>query len=97
MTNTVRRARRAKVASKLKLTCGPAENGIEIALASEGDGVSGGYDPNRDASFGFNVVKLLVGQLKATLTFQPVAAGLVARLIVPTGVDLAELHAAGEA
>jgi len=95
--NAVKLARRAKGGSRLELTCRLAESGIEIALASDGVGVSGSYDPDRDGSFGFSVVKLLAGQLKATLTIQPVAAGLVARLVVPTGVDLAELNTAGEA
>ncbi len=97
VTSAVKIARRANSASKLRLTCGPAARAIEIALAIDGVGVSGSYDPDRDGSFGYSVVKLLVGQLKATLTFQSVAAGIVARLVVPTGFELAELNAAGEA
>jgi two-component sensor histidine kinase len=97
VTNTVKFARRAGVGSKLKLTCGPAAGGIEIALASDGVGVSGSCDPDRDGGFSFSVMKLLVGQLKASLTFQSTAASLVARLVVPTGFDLAELNTAGEA
>jgi two-component sensor histidine kinase len=96
-TGAVKIARRANAGCKLKLTCGPAAGGIEIALASDGVGVSGSYDPDRDGSFGYSVVKLLVRQLKATLTFQSIGAGIVTRLAVPTGFDLAELNAAGEA
>lgn len=97
VAGAVKNARRARVAGKLKLTCGPAAGGLEIALASGGVGVSGSSDPDHDCSFGFSVVKLLVGQLKASLTFQPVVAGVIARLVVPTGFDLAELNTAGEA
>jgi len=97
VTNAVKSAREAGVGSKLKLTCGPADGGIEIALASDGAGPSEGYDPERDSGFGLSVVTLLVGQLKATLTFQTGVEGLMARLLVPIGLDLAELDAAGEA
>lgn len=97
VTSAVKIARRANAGCKLKLTCGPTAGGIEIALARDGVGVSGSYDPDRDGSFGYSVVKLLVRQLKATLTFQSIGAGIVARLAVPTGFDLAELNAAGEA
>ena len=97
VTGAVKFARRAGVGGKLELTCGAGEGGIAIALASRGDGLSGRYDPDQDSSFGLSVAKLLVAQLKATLTFQSDAEGLVTRLLVPTGPDLAELDAAGEA
>jgi two-component sensor histidine kinase len=97
VTSAVKTARAAGVGSKLRLTCGAAESGIEIVLASDVAGVSGSYDPERDGGFSLSVARLLVGQLKATLTFQTGAEGLVARLLVPAELDLAHLDAAGEA
>lgn len=95
VTSAVKFARPAGVRSKLILTCGPADGRLEITLATEGAGVSGSFDAVPDDTLG--VAKLLVTQLKGTLTFESQASRPMARLFVPTGFDLADLAAAGEA
>ena len=98
VTSAVRFARGADGGrSRLKLTCGPADERMEITLSSAGSGVSRAFDPGRDDILGLGVAKLLVAQLKAGLTFDPSASGLVAHLLVPTGFDLSHLDVAGEA
>jgi two-component sensor histidine kinase len=97
VTSAVRLARRAGVGSKLKLTCGPAEGRLEITLASHGAGLSERLDADWDDRLGLGVAKLLVAQLKAALTFESGDSGPVARLLVPTGIDLSDLDTAGEA
>jgi two-component sensor histidine kinase len=89
VTSAVRFARRAGVGSKLKLTCRPAEGRLEITLAGHGAGLSGRFDADWEAGPALGVAKLLVAQLKAVLTFESRDSGPVARLLVPTGFDLA--------
>ncbi|HLZ83596.1 MAG TPA: hypothetical protein VKQ54_08505, partial [Caulobacteraceae bacterium] len=97
VSNAVRFARRSGVRTRLKLTCAPVDERVEITLSGVGDGASPAFDPERDDNLGLGVAKLLVAQLKATLTLDSGASGPVARLLVPTGFDLAHLDTAGEA
>ena len=97
VTGAVRFARRGGGKSRLKLTCGRAEERMEITLSSVGGGDGETFDPERDDMLGIGVAKLLVGQLKAVLTFEADARGVVARLLVPNGFDLSGVVAAGEA
>jgi two-component sensor histidine kinase len=97
MASAVRFARRVGAGSKLALTCGRGDGGMEIGLGAGGAGVSRCFDPDRDGGVGLGVARLLVAQLKASLTFETGARGFVVRLLVPGGLDLADLDAAGEA
>jgi two-component sensor histidine kinase len=97
VSSAVKFARPADIRSKLTLTCRSGEGVTAIDLANDGVGAVGAFDPDRDGGLGLGVAKLLVSQLKATLTFRSDAPGFVARLVVPTGYDLADVDAAGDA
>ena len=97
VASAVRYGRAAAVRSRLALTCKLAEGGMQITLANGGAGAPGRYDPARGGGIGVSVATFLVAQLKASLSFEPDTPGFAARLVVPTGIDLADLDAAGEA
>jgi two-component sensor histidine kinase len=95
----VRAIRSAEATTRLGLACRERDGGLEIVLAIQGARVSEGDEPGLGDGFGSSVARMLVAQLKATLTFQSGDIGCIARLFVPmrTGIDLSQVGAAGEA
>jgi two-component sensor histidine kinase len=84
VTNAVKYAHPAGVAGQIRLACRRnPDDSITIDLSDDGVGLPEGVDPMKNGHFGFRVVRSLVDQLGATMTYHSDSLGLLLMLHLP--------------
>jgi two-component sensor histidine kinase len=87
VTNAVKYAHPSGVAGRISVGCSrAADNSLVVEVADDGVGLPEGFDPERQGSLGFMIMRSLAGQLGAALDFDQNGLGLVVRLRLPAGL-----------
>ena len=83
LTNAVKYAHPAGVTGHIMVGCSTVNGNVVVDVDDDGVGWPEGFDPAASGGLGFRLMRSLVDQLKAELTFDDTGTGLSARVQMP--------------
>ena len=82
--NAMKYAHPTGVALVMRIDCAPAADGrLVVTISDDGIGLPEAFDPAKDGSLGFRVIRSLASEIGATLEITSTGLGLSLRLSIP--------------
>ena len=83
LTNALKYAHPTGVQAKIHVVCRKENSRLVVEVADDGIGFPEGFDPHRDGSVGFLLIRALATQLDADLEFDRGEIGVCVRISIP--------------